>query len=184
MATVKHPNGKILTLVAQRRTTPLPADAPKPIYIEREFIEVLVFDSMPNPSSIMGHAAIEVRGITYNRQADGYRRQAPTAYIYREAAQRDIIGIRLWVTPMEADALQADLENRVNAGKKYDLLRNSCSTNTAQALENIGILAHDPRNIQTPVTPAELLSVVSKSNRVVERRLYPKGWKHGASTNW
>ncbi|MDQ0143303.1 hypothetical protein [Cupriavidus necator] len=85
---------------------------------------------------------------------------------------------------MEADKLQADLDNRVTAGKKYDLLSNSCSTNTAQALENIGILAHDPRNIQTPITPAELLAVVSKSNRVVERRLYPKGWKHGASTNW
>ncbi|SPS01536.1 hypothetical protein CBM2634_B50016 [Cupriavidus taiwanensis] len=31
---------------------------------------------------------------------------------------------------------------------------------------------------------SELLSVVRKSNRVVERELYPKGWKHCASTNW
>ncbi|WP_265920194.1 hypothetical protein [Cupriavidus nantongensis] len=184
MATVTHPNGKTLTLVAQRRTTPLPADAPKPIYIEREMIEVLVFDSMPNPASVMGHAAIEVRGVTYNRQAIGYLRMKPTAYIQEQALDRDIIGLRLWVTPMEADKLQADLESRVKAGKKYHLLKNSCSTNTAYALENIGILAHDPRNLQTPITPAELLSVVSKSNRVVERRLYPKGWKHGASADW
>ena len=185
MATVQHPNGKMLTLVAQRRTTPLPADSPKAVYLERELIEVLIFDSvLTDPSAAMGHAAIEVRGVAYNRQLDGYHRMKSTKYIQDQASRRDIIGLRLWVTPLEADMLQAELERRVKEGKKYRLLTNSCSTNTAQVLEHIGILAHDPRNLQTPVTPAELLAVVSKSNRVVERRNYPKGWGHGASGNW
>lgn len=185
MATVQHPNGKTLTLVAQRLTTPLPADAPKAVYLEREFIEVLVFDSvLRDPAAVMGHAAIEVRGFTYNRQLNGYHREPPLLYLYEQVGTRDIIGLRLWVTPMEADRLQTELERRVKEGKRYSLLSNSCSTNTAQALEHIGILAHDPRNLQTPVTPAELLSVVSKSNRLVETRKYPKGWKHGESANW
>ncbi|SPA18420.1 hypothetical protein CBM2633_B10650 [Cupriavidus taiwanensis] len=116
MVTVQHPNGKTLTLVAQRRTTPLPADAPKAVYLEREFIEVLIFDSMlADPSAAMGHAAIEVRGVAYNRQLDGYHRKESTGYIRDQALKRDVIGLRLWVTPMEAERLQADLERLTHA---------------------------------------------------------------------
>ncbi len=182
---VKHPSGKTLYLAAKRKTTPTPANAPKPIYLDREIIEVQVFDSiLANPAAVMGHAAIEVRGISYNRQLDGYHREPPWQYIREQASIRDIIGVRLWVTPMEADRLQQELERRVREGRRYNLLNNSCSTNTAQALELIGIMAHDPRGLPTPITPAELLAAVRKSSRVVGERKYPKGWKAGASENW
>lgn len=51
----------------------------------------------------------------------------------------------------------------------YSLFDNSCSSNVADVLEMIGILAHDPRWIPFPVPPAEILAVVSKSNRLVKK---------------
>lgn len=58
---------------------------------------------------------------------------------------------------------------RVCPHKFCGVFDNSCSSNVADVLELVGILAHDPRNLPTPVTPAELLGVLSKSNRLVKK---------------
>lgn len=54
------------------------------------------------------------------------------------------------------------------------LFNNSCSSNVADALESIGILAHDPRWLPTLVTPAELDAVLQKSRRLAKKNFYPK----------
>jgi hypothetical protein len=59
-------------------------------------------------------------------------------------------------------------------GSTYSIVSNSCSSNVADVLESIGILAHDPRWFPTPVTPAELDAVVEKSKRLATKNYYPK----------
>jgi hypothetical protein len=68
---------------------------------------------------------------------------------------------------------------RIRVGASYNLASNSCSTNVADVLENIGILAHDPRFLFAPasnagVSPKELLIVIQRSKRAVKLNDYPR----------
>lgn len=97
---------------------------------------------------------------------------------------RDNVGIVLGLSRREKDIVEAELKRRVAADRDfkrrnpgsstYSVFNNSCSSNVADALELVGVLAHDPRFLPTPVTPAELSVVLQKSNRFVKKVYYPK----------
>ncbi|WP_454721759.1 MULTISPECIES: hypothetical protein [Cupriavidus] len=185
---VSPSTGKTLVPVATRTTTPTPANAPKPVNVDREFLEVFVFDSLPKPVSAFGHVAITIDGIVYSRAHERYFKGPLRAYLNSNTLKvnRDVVGLYMWVSPREKTIIRDELERRVAEDAKYSLFGNSCSTNVADVLEMVGILARDPRYFPTPVSPADLLAVLSKSNRVVQRRLYHKGQRYegGASGNW
>ncbi|WP_454763492.1 hypothetical protein [Cupriavidus campinensis] len=199
---VSPTTGKTLIRVGVRTTTLARYDEPKLIPIQREFIEVVVFDSkLISRGSQWGHAAIEIDGTVYSRAPtsffrSGYRKYlidntAPTrtlanGEVVPHVRNRGATGLLMWMSSREKKLIQDELERRVAENKKYSLFSNSCSTNVADVLELAGIMARDPRAYGefTPVTPAELLSVLKKSNRLVEIRNYKKGWEGGASANW
>jgi hypothetical protein len=185
---VSPSTGKTLVPIGSRTTTPLPANDPKPVYVDREYVEVLLFDSLPRPASAFGHVAIAVDGTVYSRAHERYFKGSFREYLNSNTIKvnRDVIGLYLWVSAREKRIIVDELERRVAVDAKYSIFGNSCSTNVADVLELVGIMAHDPRYFQTPVSPADLLAVVSKSNRVVERKLYRKGQRYegGASGNW
>ncbi len=92
---------------------------------------------------------------------------------------RDVVGLVLRVSQEEKIMVRAELDKRVAAQNPYNLTDNSCSTNVAEVLESIGVLAHDPRFQMIPsssrmVSPKELLIMVSRSSRVLERINYKK----------
>ncbi|XZG71503.1 hypothetical protein ACTSKR_06490 [Chitinibacteraceae bacterium HSL-7] len=96
---------------------------------------------------------------------------------------RDNVGIVLWVSQRERDIIRKELQRRVDVDRSrarqgktstYDIFDNNCSSNVADVLEMVGILAHDPRFFGTPSTPAELLAVLSKSSRFIKKNYYPK----------
>ncbi|WP_454725289.1 MULTISPECIES: hypothetical protein [Cupriavidus] len=180
------PSGKTLIPVANRTTTPTPANAPKPVPVDRGFIEVFVFDSRPRPASAFGHVAIGIDETVYSRAHDRYYKGSAAEYLRRNTQEvnRDVAGLYLWVSPREKQIIRAELERRVAVDAKYSIFNNSCSSNVADVLELVGVMAHDPRYLPTPVSPAELLAVLEKSNRLVERRFYRKGYEGGASGNW
>ncbi|WP_083384081.1 lipoprotein N-acyltransferase Lnb domain-containing protein [Cupriavidus sp. USMAHM13] len=185
---VSPSTGKTLIPIGSRTTTPLPENEPKPIHIDREYIEVVVFDSLPRPASAFGHVAIAIDRTVYSRAHDKYFKGPFRDYLNSntQKVQRDAIGLHLWVSPRERKIIIDELERRVAIDAKYSVFDNSCSSNVADVLEMVGVLAHDPRYFPTPVSPADLLAVLSKSNRLVERRLYRKGqsYEGGASGNW
>ncbi|MGY2490066.1 hypothetical protein [Cupriavidus sp. CP313] len=184
--TIISPNGKRMTKIATRTTTPISNDGPKSVYIEREYVEVFVLDSLPRPASAFGHVAIGIDGTVYSRAHERYYKGSLAEYLKSntQRVKRDVAGLYLWVTPREKAIIRDELDRRVMVDAEYSVLDNSCSSNVADVLEMIGIMAHDPRYLPTPVFPAELLAVLEKSNRLVERRFYGKGYEGGASGNW
>lgn len=155
---------------------------------QQEYVEVLIFDSLPRPASAFGHAAIGIDGLVYSRAHELYFKGRLRDYLNSNTAKlkRDVVGIRLSVSAAEKALIRAELERRVQVNGEYSLFSNSCSSNVADVLEMVGILAHDPRYFATPVSPAELMAALGKSLRVVERTLYEKGQRYegGASGNW
>ncbi|MEN7526668.1 PAAR domain-containing protein [Cupriavidus sp. DL-D2] len=162
-------------------------------------IEVFVFDSRYwPPDSSFGHAAIGIDDVIYSRAHSVYYKGSLTDYLRSNTRERwwdelrarwrgmnrDVVGLVMRLSSEEKGAIQDELERRVRESAPYSLTRNSCSSNVADVLEMVGILAHDPRYLATPVSPAELLGVLEKSDRLIERRFYPKGYQGGASGNW
>lgn len=136
--------------------------------------------------SQFGHVAILIDDLVYSRAHERYLTLPPYKYLHDSQQvnmRRNSIGIVLRVSPQEKAKMRAELERRIQVDaawvakhpgqSNYSLLNNSCSTNVADVLEMVGILAHDPRYFDTPVTPEELLGVVEKSRLVVETRFYP-----------
>lgn len=165
----------------------------------QEEIEVFVFDSRYwPPESSFGHAAIGIDGDVYSRAHSVYHKGPLTDYLKSNTRarwwdnilerwrgmNRDVVGLVIRVSRDEKIAIVRELDRRVIESAPYSLTRNSCSSNVADVLEMIGILAHDPRYFATPVSPAELLRALEKSDRVIERRFYAKGYQGGASGNW
>ncbi|MFI8614463.1 peptidoglycan-binding protein [Acidovorax sp. NPDC077693] len=148
--------------------------------VQDQAIEVLIFDAMIlSPGSQWGHAAIDVDELIYTRAHSRYAITERDKYLQSNSFIRDFVGLVLKVSSREKRATKKDLERRVAEQKSYDIISNSCSTNVAEVLESIGILAHDPRFQHNPtssnaVTPKELLIVVSRSNRLVKRVNYNK----------
>jgi hypothetical protein len=173
--TLKSPTtGKTLVPVAEKTTTPTSDATGKRVSVIRTYVEVIVSDSrFISQGSQWGHAAISIDGKVYSRAHPRYFTTTYDDYVKRNS-YRDSIGLVLWLSSREKEIVQAELERRVKANADYSIFDNSCSTNVADVLEMVGILAHDPRNLPTPVTPAELLNVLSKSNRLVKRIAHPK----------
>jgi hypothetical protein len=181
------PEGVKYRLVATRKTTPTGDTEVKEIKVDTERVEVLISDSrMRYMGSQFGHVAITIDDLVYSRAHERYVTMPPNKYIHTSQQvnmQRDTIGIALRVSPSEKLKMKTELERRIQSDKdfiashpgqsNYSIVNNSCSTNVADVLESIGILAHDPRFFDTPVTPQEMLGVLQKSKRVIETRMYP-----------
>lgn len=166
---LKSPEGRDLFLIANKTTTDSSNKEIKKILTQRELIEVIVSDSkILSYGSNWGHVAIFVDGKIYSRAHEVYFTTNYDEYINRNS-YRDSIGIVLAISPREKEIIKKELDRRVFINKKYDLLNNSCSSNVEDVLELIDILAHDPRGLPELSTPAEILSVVSKSKRVVKK---------------
>ncbi|MDB5893440.1 MAG: hypothetical protein JWQ88_971 [Rhodoferax sp.] len=178
---VRDLDGEILRHVAQAQTTAHTDEKPKPINTNSETLEVLVFDSiLTSAGSQFGHVAIDIDGAIYSRAHSKYV-FIRNGTIFRSSNQklRDFEGLVLRVSPNEKKKIITELERRVDADLKYDIINNSCSTNVADVLESIGILAHDPRFQLDPgstamVTPKEILITISRSKRLVKRNSYRK----------
>lgn len=191
--------GKTLRKVDTRTLTPASDTSEKTVTVQREFVEVIFGDSrIISLGSQWGHVAIVVDDTVYTRAHDEYVVMPKNVYLYGGEVQktleslkikgqgfRDSVGLVLWLSTEEKRKVEAELKRRVEqdrrliretSGKQssYSLLDNSCSTNVADVLELIGILAHDPRWPPTPVAPAELLAVLEKSRRLVKKNFYPK----------
>jgi hypothetical protein len=143
-------------------------------------IEVFVFDGiLISGGSQWGHAAIDIDGRTYSQSHSGYVVLERNSYLDRNIKFREVVGLVLRVSSDEKSKIKAELDRRVAAQKPYSLTDNSCSTNVAEVLETIGVLAHDPRFQLSPsstrmVSPKELLITVSRSSRLVKRTNYEK----------
>lgn len=148
----------------------------------QQSIEVFVFDAvMSSPGSQFGHAAIDIDGTTYSRAHTKYAKLGRDDYITSNLTRvkRDVVSLTLRVTRQEKAIIKAELDKRVAAQAPYDIAVNSCSTNVADVLEKVGILAHDPRFQLMPsstklVTPKELLIILSRSDRLIKRTNYSK----------
>lgn len=173
--TLRSPTtGKTLVPVATKTTTLTTNTSGKKVEVARVYVEVIISDSrVMSQGSQWGHAAISIDEIVYSRAHPRYFTTTYADYVRRNSF-RDSIGLVLWLSSREKQIIQAELERRVKKNEPYNIFDNSCSTNVADVLELVGILAHDPRYLPTPVTPAELLNVLSKSNRLVKRIPHPK----------
>jgi len=125
-----------------------------------------------------GQVAIEVEGVVYGMSHNGYDIRLREKYLVANS-YRDSLGVVLRVSPAERDEIRRDLERRIKIGAQYNIVSNSCSTNVADVLETIGILAHDPRFSFTPssnagVSPKEVLIAIQRSKRAVKTNNYPK----------
>lgn len=172
-------NGETLRLVASVETTPHSHAEPKSIHTDSTTVEVIVSDGrMQSLGSQWGHVAIDIDGQVYGMSPKGYDQRLRSKYL-EDNGYRDSIGVRLRVSQQEKENMRAELDKWRKLGTPYNLLANSCSTNIADVLESIGILAHDPRFFFAPnstagVSPKELLIVIKRSKRVASTHDYPK----------
>jgi Family of unknown function (DUF6402) len=154
----------------------------EPIVVEvmpMETVEVIVSDGkLISSGSQWGHVAIDIDGTVYTRSHSKYTVLTRDRY-FSGNTWRAHTGLVLKVTSSEKIIILNELKNRVALNAAYDLRTNSCSTNVADVLEMVGILAHDPRFQLSPsstddVSPKEVLLVVSRSKNMVRRNEYPK----------
>jgi hypothetical protein len=179
--TTTTPDGEILRLIARVKTTQHADSQSKNIDTNSSTIEVLVFDAiMTSAGSQFGHVAIDIGGAIYSRAHSKYV-YFPSGQAYRDSNQkiRSSEGLVLRVSPLEKNKIKTELDRRVQLDKPYSIVDNSCSTNIADVLESVGILAHDPRYQLDPdstdlVSPKEILIVVSRSKRLAKRNHYPR----------
>lgn len=200
MAELIHisPTGVKYRLVATRTTTPTQDTSAKEIIVDSTTIEVIVSDSrLHSMGSQWGHVAMEIDGVVYSRAHEEYVKIDKHTYFYGGVVNltngpihtsgnlwRDNVGLVLRVSPDEKNKVKRELERRVSVDgafrrdhpneSTYSIFDNSCSSNVADVLESIGILAHDPRWLPTPVTPAELDAVLEKSRRLAKKNYYPR----------
>lgn len=175
--TITDDNGEILRLVARTKTTQHSDDSIKTITTDSTTVEVIVSDGrVVSQGSQWGHVAIDIDGTVYGMSHNGYDKRAKSIYLNANS-YRDSIGVVLRVSLAEKEKMKDELERRLKIGGDYNVLSNSCSTNVADVLESIGILAHDPRFFFAPsssagVAPKELLIFILRSKRVVKRNEY------------
>ncbi|EYS84827.1 hypothetical protein CF68_14990, partial [Cupriavidus sp. SK-4] len=146
-------------------------------------LEVIVSDSrLISQGSQWGHVAIYIDGTVYSRAHEEYVTtdkgtyfNGGTVYLITGLRKtsgnlwRDSAGLVLKVTPEEKHKIRTELERRVKVDREfrrkhpgesdYSIFGNSCSSNVADVLELVGIMAHDPRWLPTPVTPFDYTQV-------------------------
>ncbi|WP_197685558.1 hypothetical protein [Achromobacter sp. MFA1 R4] len=145
----------------------------------RNTVEILVSDGrFVSMGSQWGHVAIDVGGTVYSRGHADYYVMPRATYLERNSF-RETVGLVLEMSAKEVAVIASELRRRVALKTPYDLVGNSCSTNVADVLEKVGVLAHDPRyqwdaSRRTAVSPKEILIIVSRSSRLQRRNIYPK----------
>ncbi|WP_316156886.1 hypothetical protein [Cupriavidus sp. BIC8F] len=192
------PKGVKYRLVSTKETTQTNDSAAKEIKTDSTTVEVVVSDSrLISSGSQWGHVAIIVDGVIYSRAHEEYVKTDERTYFFGGTLQltngtltthgnqwRDSAGLVLRLSPAEKAIIKRELERRIKVDQEfkrkhpgsttYSLFDNSCSSNVADVLELVGIMAHDPRWLPTPVTPAELEKALEKSKRLVRKNYYPK----------
>jgi len=139
-----------------------------------EFTEVIVSDSrMISKGSQFGHVAININGTVYSRAHSQWSVQYASEYIKTQETFRDSIGLVLNTTPEEEKVMSQFLTEKISKNEKYDLSTNSCSSNVADALYQIGINVYGPWEFGG-IAPVDVLRNLPKSNRVIERNWYGK----------
>jgi hypothetical protein len=176
---IQSPDGEILRLIAKVRSTPHADNSIKLIETDSTTVEIILSDGrIASRGSQWGHVAMDINGIVYGMSHNGYDQRPKDIYLSSNAF-RDSIGVVLRVSPAEREKMRLEFERRKSMDRGYNLVSNSCSTNVADVLESIGILAHDPRFFFAPastagVAPKELLIAIKRSKRVVRIIDYPK----------
>lgn len=192
------PDGAKYRLVGSKTTTPTTNRSAKEVLVNTTTIEIIVSDSrFRSLGSQWGHVAMEIDGVVYSRAHEEYVKIDKRTYLYGGTVTltnrsiqtggnlwRDNIGLVLRLSTHEKNKIRQELERRVSVDRDfkkkqpnastYSVFDNSCSSNVADVLELIGILAHDPRWLPTPVTPAELSAILQKSKRLANKNYYPK----------
>lgn len=141
----------------------------EPVSVDPLTVEVIVSDGrIISRGSQWGHVAIAIDNKVYSRAHSVYYTTTLDKYL-ADNRYRDSTRLVLRVSNSEKQMMKSELERRVTSNGKYSLFSNNCSTNVADVLQMIGILAHDPRYFDTPVSPKELLIVVSRSKRLKKR---------------
>jgi len=170
-------------LIATKTTTPTTDTEAKEIRVETDTVEVIVSDSrLISEGSQFGHVAIMVDGIAYSRAHGGYDSKKTYAqYVAIQETFRNSIGYVLRVSPDEKQKIETELKRRVAATNtdpqhhEYSLLDDSCSSNVADVLNLVGIVAYDPRwSAFGMVSPEDIDVGLQHSKRVKETRLYPR----------
>ncbi|WP_211474092.1 hypothetical protein [Collimonas humicola] len=169
--------------VATKTTTPKTDADAKEIRIETASVEVIVSDSrVISPGSQFGHVAIVVNDVAYSRAHGGYdSKKSYSQYVQIQETFRDSVGYILRVSPDEKQEIEKELKRRVSVTNRdpesheYSLLDNSCSSNIADVLNLVGIVAYDPRwSAFGMISPEDIAVGLSHSKRVKEKRFYPK----------
>lgn len=145
----------------------------EPVAIDPLTVQVIVSDGrLLSRGSQWGHVAIAIDNKVYSRAHSMYYTTTLDKYL-TDNSYRDTASLVIRVSNVEKPMMRAELERRITSNGKYSLFSNNCSTNVADVLQMIGILAHDPRFFDTPVSPKELLIVVSRSKRLKKRVNHP-----------
>ena len=175
--TIKDFNGEILRFAGSTTTTPSTDTAIKPLDTDSTTVEIIISDLLPKLNSMFGHVALSFDDRVYSRAHEKYVVMDKYKYLafQQVEAKRDSVGLVIRISANEKEKMISELEGRVAANKKYDIFSNSCSTNVADVLESVGILAHDPRYLSVAVTPKTLLTTTRHSKRLVKENFY-QGW--------
>lgn len=177
------PDGVKYRLAATRTTTISPDNTVKEVRIETDSIEVIVSDSrLISRGSQFGHVALIVDDIAYSRAHNGYDAKNTYAqYVSVQETFRDSVGYVLRVSPEEKRTIATELNRRVALTKtdpthhEYSRFDDSCSSNVADVLNLVGIVAYDERwSAFGMISPEDIAVGLSHSKRVKERRFYPK----------
>ena len=177
------PDGVKYRLVETKTTTPSNDIATKKILVETDSVEVIVSDSrLISRGSQFGHVAIIANGVAYSRAHEGYDSKKTYAqYVAIQQSFRNSVGYVIRVSPDEKSKIEAELKRRVaitsrdQATHSYSVLDNSCSSNIADVLNLVGIVAYDPRwPAFSMISPEDIAVGLSHSKRVKEERFYPK----------
>jgi hypothetical protein len=134
----------------------------------------LISDSrLISKGSQFGHTAIEMDGTVYGRAPSAWDVDSRINYLKRQS-YRDTWGYKLIVKSEEKSSILAFIQKQRAQNKGYDILINSCSSNTADALGAAGLIVHDPRFSPFTVSPKDLEVGLKHSKRLVDTATYPK----------
>jgi hypothetical protein len=152
---------------------------PKKIETEADTIEVLVSDRLNTAASSFGHVAIVVNGIVYSRAHSKYATIPFEKYIDMQRKIRNSLGYVLRVSKENKNIIEKELKRRVAITDKnpeensYNLVTNSCSSNIADVLDMVGIVAYDPRGFGI-ASPSDLSVGLSRCKQLIKTNHYSK----------
>ncbi|MDR2209035.1 MAG: hypothetical protein LBE22_08715 [Azoarcus sp.] len=137
-------------------------------------IEIIVSDSLPNPTSLFGHMAIVVDYTAYSRARTRYFVTSHGAYVHSQRKIRASVGYFLGVTQAEKIKIREELERRVEENAPYSFMSNDCTTNIVEVLKLAKIEdAYDQRGFGL-VSPADFTIGLTRSRRFIRKMFYPK----------